>query len=122
MNVYQLVIPWSGALQQLLLQELHNTSYSAHLGGQKTTSALLEQVWWPYLAVDVKHFCKLHRAPLHPYTHAKMPKRSTVLYPQCCTYDPLQVRQQICNPDTGPRCLTLPTKLWAHRENKVKCL
>ena len=30
-NVYQLMIPQSGGLQQLLLQELHNTSYAAHL-------------------------------------------------------------------------------------------
>ena len=55
-NVYQLVIPRSGKLQQLLLQELHNMGYAAHLGVQKTTSALLEWVWWPNLAVDVKCF------------------------------------------------------------------
>ena len=30
-NVCQLVIPWSGGLCQLLLQELHNVSYAAHL-------------------------------------------------------------------------------------------
>ena len=55
-NVYQLVIPQSGRLQQLLLQKLHNSSYSAHLGIRKTTSALLEWVWWPNPAVDVKCF------------------------------------------------------------------
>ena len=55
-NVYQLMIPWSGGLQQLLLQKLHITSYDAHIGVRKTTSALLEWVWWPNLAVDVKHF------------------------------------------------------------------
>ena len=50
------MIPWSGGLRQLLLQELHNISYAAHLSIQKTTTALLERVWWLYLAVDVKHF------------------------------------------------------------------
>ena len=55
-NVYELVIPRSGGLRQLLLQELHNSSYAAHLGVRKTTSALLERVWWPNLAVDVKRF------------------------------------------------------------------
>ena len=50
------MIPWSGGLWQLLLQELHNTSYAAHLEVRKTTSALLEWVWWPNLAVDVKRF------------------------------------------------------------------
>ena len=44
-NVYQLVIPQSGGLQQLLLQELHSTSYVAHLGVRKTTSALVERIW-----------------------------------------------------------------------------
>ena len=56
LNVYQLVNPQSGGLRQLLLQELHNTSYAAHLGVRKTTPALLEWVWWPNLAVDVKRF------------------------------------------------------------------
>ena len=56
LNVYQLVIPQSGVLQQLLLKELHTTSLSAHLGVPKTTCALLERVWWPNIAVDVKHF------------------------------------------------------------------
>ena len=56
LNVYHLVIPRSGGLRQLLLQELHNTSYAAHLGVRKTTSALLERVWWSNLAVDVKRF------------------------------------------------------------------
>ena len=55
-NVCQLVLPRSGGLCQLLLQELHNASYAAHLGVLKTTSALLEHVWWPNLAVDVKKF------------------------------------------------------------------
>ena len=55
-NVCQLVVPRSGALRQLLLQELHNASYAAHLGVRKTTSALLEHVWWPHLAVDAKKF------------------------------------------------------------------
>ena len=55
-NVYQLVVPRSGGLRQLLLQELHNASYAAHLGVRKTTSALMERVWWPNLAVDVKRF------------------------------------------------------------------
>ena len=56
LNVYQLVILQSGELWQFLLQNLHNTSYATHLGVQKTTSVLFEQVWWPNLAVDVKHF------------------------------------------------------------------
>ena len=56
LNVYQLVIPWSGGLRQLLLQMLRKTSYAAHLGIKKTTSAFLEWVWWPNLAVDVKQF------------------------------------------------------------------
>ena len=55
-NVPQLVVPRSGGLHQLLLQELHNASYAVHLGVCKTTSALLEHVWWPNLAVDVKKF------------------------------------------------------------------
>ena len=55
-NVCQLVVPWSGGLHQLLLQELHNASYTVHLGVHKTTSALLERVWRPYLAVNVKKF------------------------------------------------------------------
>ena len=55
-NVNQLLIPRSGGLWQLLLQELRNMSYAAYLGIQKTISALLEWVWWPNLAVDVKHF------------------------------------------------------------------
>ena len=62
LNVYHLVILWSGGLWQLLLQELHNTSYAVHLGVGKTTSALLEWVWWPNLAEDVKRFvsgCKM---------------------------------------------------------------
>ena len=50
------MIPRSGGLRQLFLQELHNSSYAAHLGVRKTTSALLERVWWPNLAVDVKRF------------------------------------------------------------------
>ena len=53
-NVYQLVVPRSGGLCQLLQQELHSKSYSAHLSVCKTTSALLERVWWPNLAVNVK--------------------------------------------------------------------
>ena len=56
LNVYLLVIPRSGGLRQLLLQELHNSSYAAHLGVRKITSALLERVWWPNLAVDLKRF------------------------------------------------------------------
>ena len=55
-NVCQLVVPWSGGLRQLLLQELHNASYAAYLGVCKTTSALLERMWWPNLAVNVKKF------------------------------------------------------------------
>ena len=39
-----------------MLKEPYNASYAAHLGAQKTTSALLAHVWWPNLAVDVKHF------------------------------------------------------------------
>ena len=49
------MIPWSDGLRQLLLQELHNTSYAVHLGVRKTTSAFLEWVWWPNLAVNAKH-------------------------------------------------------------------
>ena len=56
LNVCQFVVPWSGGLQKLLLQELHNASYAAHLGVRKTTSALIERVWWPNLAVDAKKF------------------------------------------------------------------
>ena len=55
-NVCQLVVPRSGGLRQLLLQELYNMSYAAHLGVQKTTFALLERAWWPNLAVNVKKF------------------------------------------------------------------
>ena len=55
-NVYQLVIPKSGMLWQFLQQELHNKSYATHLSVYKTTSALLERVWWPSLAVNVKRF------------------------------------------------------------------
>ena len=55
-NLRQLVVPQSGGLHQLLLQELHNASYAAHLGVQKTTYALLEHVWWPNFAVNVKKF------------------------------------------------------------------
>ena len=50
------MIPQSGGLRQLLMQELHNSSYAVHLGVQKTTFALLEWVWWPSLTVDVKRF------------------------------------------------------------------
>ena len=50
------MVPRSGGLRQHLLQELHNTGYTAHLGVCKTTSALLERVWWPNLAVNVKKF------------------------------------------------------------------
>ena len=31
-------------------------NYKAHLGVRRTTSALLERVQWPNLAVDVKKF------------------------------------------------------------------
>ena len=55
-NVYQLVVPRSGGLHRLLLQELHNASNAVHLGACKTTSALLEHLWWPNLAVNVKKF------------------------------------------------------------------
>ena len=55
-NVYQLVISRSGELRQLLLQELHNTSYAVHIGIRTTKSALFECFWWPNLAVDVKRF------------------------------------------------------------------
>ena len=56
MNVCQLVVPCSGGLHQVLLQELHNASSAAHLGVCKTTSTLLERVWWPNLAVNVNKF------------------------------------------------------------------
>ena len=56
LNVCQLVVPQSSSLCQLLLQELYNASYAAQLGVQKTTPALLEHVWWPNIAVDVKKF------------------------------------------------------------------
>ena len=56
LNVCQLVIPCYGVLCQVLLQELHIASCTVHLGVCKTTSALLERVWWPNLAVDVKKF------------------------------------------------------------------
>ena len=56
MNVYQLVILRSVGLRQFLLQELHNTSYAAHFGVRKTTSALLEWVLWPNRDADVKRF------------------------------------------------------------------
>ena len=55
-NVCQLVVLWSGGLHQLLLQELHNASYAVPLGERKTTSVLLERVWWPNLAVNIKKF------------------------------------------------------------------
>ena len=55
-NVCQLVVLRSGGLRQLLQQKLHNASNAAHLGIHKTTTALLECVWWPNLAVDVKNF------------------------------------------------------------------
>ena len=55
-NVCQLVVPQSGGLRKLLLQELHNASYVVHLGVHKTTSVLLERVWLPNLAVNVKKF------------------------------------------------------------------
>ena len=55
-NVCQLVVPQSGGLRQLLLQELHNASYAAHLGVRKTTFALLERVWWSNLDVNAKKF------------------------------------------------------------------
>ena len=55
-NVCQLVVPHSSGLRQLLLQELYNASYAAHLGVCKTTSPLLERVWWPNLAINVKEF------------------------------------------------------------------
>ena len=55
-NVCQLVVPRSGGIRQLLLQELHNASCAAHLGVCKITSALPEHVWWPNLAVNVKKF------------------------------------------------------------------
>ena len=50
------MVPRTGGLRQLLLQELHNASYALHLGVCKTTSAILEHVWWPNLAVNVKKF------------------------------------------------------------------
>ena len=56
LNVCQLVVPRSGGMHQLLLQELHNVSYAAHLGVCKTTSTMIERVWWPNLAVIVKEF------------------------------------------------------------------
>ena len=52
----QLVIPKAGGLRQLLLQELHNTAYSCHLGVRKTISGLQARVWWLKLPADVKHF------------------------------------------------------------------
>ena len=55
-NVCQLVVPRSSGLHQLLLQELHNASCVVHLGVCKTTSALLEYMWWPNLAVDDKKY------------------------------------------------------------------
>ena len=50
------MVPRFGGLRRLLLQEMHNASYEAHLGVHKTTSALLERVWWPNPAVNVKKF------------------------------------------------------------------
>ena len=55
-NVCQLVVLRSCCLRQLLLQELYNASYVVHLAVHKTTSALLERVWWPNLAINIKKF------------------------------------------------------------------
>ena len=56
LQVYQLVPPRSGDLRWLLLEKLHNASYTAYLDIQKTMIALPARVWWPKLAIDVKHF------------------------------------------------------------------
>ena len=46
-HVYQLVVPSTSGLRQLLLQEMHNSAYHAHLGVRKTIEALQQRVWWP---------------------------------------------------------------------------
>ena len=49
----QLYIPAGGGLRQLLIEELHNSSYAAHLGARKTVAALKQRVFWPHMHRDV---------------------------------------------------------------------
>ena len=57
----QVVIPSSGGLHVLLMQELHCTPLVAHLGVHKTAELLFACVQWPYLHDSVAKFaCKYH--------------------------------------------------------------
>ena len=49
-----LVIPGSKGLRDMLLEELHSSSYAAHLGVRKTVALLKQRMFWPKLEVLVK--------------------------------------------------------------------
>ena len=53
-----LVVPKAGGLRNFLLEELHSSHYSGHMGIRKTIQALQARVWWPKLPEDVKKFVR----------------------------------------------------------------
>ena len=55
-ELLQLVLPKVGGLRELMLQELHDSLYAAHLGVRKTISAFQQRVKWPQLPETVKRF------------------------------------------------------------------
>ena len=46
----------TNGLRQLLMQELHKTAISGHLGAPKLAHTLFQRAWWPELRQWAAHF------------------------------------------------------------------
>src|SRR5690606_25948710 len=44
--------------RQLVMEEIHNSASSAHLGFKKTYARIREKFWWTKMWQDVEHHCK----------------------------------------------------------------
>ena len=69
-GVDYIVLPQSGGFRKLLIEELHLTPFSGHLGVIKLTHVLLQRVWWPKLRETVTSF-------VYSYTTCVQTKDST---------------------------------------------
>ena len=55
-NGHRICVPKNGYLRTKILQELHDTPISGHLGFEKTYDLLLRSFYWPKMDESVKRY------------------------------------------------------------------
>ena len=56
LDFWRIVVPKDKEIKEHIIQELHNTPYSAHLGIQRTISRVRKSFYWKGMLGDIRQF------------------------------------------------------------------